>query len=312
MKIGVVGAGMVGSASAYAMAMMGVGSTIVLVDHDEKLATAQAEDIAHGTPFAQPVTVMAGGYDALEGAAVVVISAGVSQKPGETRLDLLDRNIEVFKQVIDGIKRHAPKAILLIATNPVDVMTAVALHLSGDDPSRVIGSGTILDTARFRHLLGRHLGVASQSVHAYVMGEHGDSEVCVWSSARVGSTPLKAVATRLERPLTPQICQKIDTQVREAAYSIIDGKGSTYYGIGAGVARIVRAILDDERVVFTVSVMTHGLEGIDNIPLSLPRLIGRDGVLADLPVELDEQEAEALRRSANVIADYLPQSIGQG
>ena len=309
MKIGIVGAGMVGASAAYAMALTGVGSTLVLVDANEKLAQAQAEDIAHGTPFASPVNVMAGGYDALEGARVVVIAAGVSQKPGETRLDLLDRNIAVFRQVIAGIKRYAPDALLLIATNPVDIMTAVAVQLSGDDPTRVIGSGTILDTARFRHLLGLHLGVAPQSVHAYVLGEHGDSEVCIWSSATVGSTALADVAVRLGKGLDQQTRATLSTNVRDAAYSIIEGKGSTYYGIGAGVARIVRAILDDERVVLTVSIMTDGLDGIDNVPLSIPRLIGADGVLADLPIDLDDQEWQALKHSADVIRDHMPRGL---
>ena len=310
MKIGIVGAGMVGASAAYAMAMTGVGSTLVLVDAHDTLARAQAEDIAHATPFASPVTVIAGGYDALDGAAVVVIAAGVNQKPGETRLDLLDRNVAVFRQVIAGIKRHAPSTILLIATNPVDIMTAVAVQLAGDEPSRVIGSGTILDTARFRHLLGRHLGVAPQSVHAYVLGEHGDSEVCIWSSATVGSTPLMAVAAQLGRPLDATLREELSTKVREAAYSIIEGKGSTYYGIGAGVARIVRAILDDERVVLTVSIMTDGLDGIDNVPLSVPRLIGAQGVLADLPIDLDDAEWAGLRRSAQVIGAHMPRDLG--
>ena len=183
MKVGIVGTGMVGSSAAYAMALLGVGNEVVLVDANEKLALAQAEDIAHATPFATTTVVRAGTYAELEGAAVVIIAAGVSQKPGEDRLALLERNVEVFRKVIDGIMAVAGDTILVIASNPVDIMTYAAQKLSGLPPTRVIGSGTILDTARFRNLLGRHLGIAARSVHADILGEHGDSEVAIWSSA---------------------------------------------------------------------------------------------------------------------------------
>ncbi|WP_417410264.1 L-lactate dehydrogenase [Hoeflea sp.] len=304
MKIGIVGTGMVGSASAYAMALMGVGTQIVLVDHNPALARAQAQDIAHATPFATTVSIRAGDYADLDGAAVVIIAAGVSQKPGESRLALLERNVEVFKAVIGGVMQAAPEAILLIATNPLDVMTFAAQRISGLPPERVIGSGTILDTARLRSLLGDHLGIAPNSVHAYVLGEHGDSEVPVWSSAMAGSVPIVSFAQQIGRPLDDATRSQIADQVRGAAYTIIEGKGATWYGIGAGLSRIVSSITDDERTVLSVSQVTEDVEGVQDIALSLPRIIGRDGVVATLMPELDTSERAALKRSAEVISEY--------
>jgi L-lactate dehydrogenase len=304
MKIGIVGTGMVGSASAYAMALMGVGTQIVLVDHNAALARAQAQDIAHATPFATTVAIRAGEYADLDGAAVVIIAAGVSQKPGESRLALLERNVEVFKAVIGGVMTAAPEAILLIATNPLDVMTFAAQRISGLPPERVIGSGTILDTARLRSLLGDHLGIAPNSVHAYVLGEHGDSEVPVWSSAMAGSVPIVSFAEQIGRPLDETTRRQIADQVRGAAYTIIEGKGATWYGIGAGLSRIVSSITDDERTVLSVSQVTEDVEGVSDVALSLPRIIGRDGVVATLMPELDTSERTALKRSAEVISEY--------
>ncbi|NSX56345.1 L-lactate dehydrogenase [Parasulfitobacter algicola] len=307
MKVGIVGTGMVGSSAAYAMALMGVGTQIVLVDQDPKLAHAHAQDISHATPFASPVQVHAGDYDDLQDAKVVVLAAGVGQKPGESRLALLDRNAKVFRTIIKNIIAVAPDAILIVATNPVDVMTYVAQRLSGIPVGKVIGTGTILDTARFRTLLGQHLGIAAQSVHAYVLGEHGDSEVPIWSSAMAGSVPIDTLANQMGRSLLSEEKNTISTNVRDAAYSIIEGKGATYYGIGAGVARIVQAILDDERIVLSVSIMTDDVLGVPNVPISLPRIIGAQGVLTDMVPELDKIEENALRKSAEVISELTEQ-----
>jgi L-lactate dehydrogenase len=304
MKIGIVGTGMVGSTAGYAMALLGVGTEIVLVDANPALARAQAQDIAHATPFATTMAIRAGEYPDLDGAAVVIIAAGVGQKPGESRLALLERNVEVFRSVIGGIMKAAPDAILLIATNPLDVMTYVAQRISGLPPERVIGSGTILDTARLRSLLGDHLGIAPNSVHAYVLGEHGDSEVAVWSSAMAGSVPIVSFAEQIGRPLDDAARTRIAEQVKGAAYTIIEGKGATWYGIGAGLARIVGSIADDERTVLSLSMVNGDIEGVQNVPLSLPRIIGREGIIATLMPDLDTQERAALKRSAEVISDY--------
>lgn len=310
MKVGVVGAGMVGSSAAYAMALHGVGTEIVLVDLNEKMAIAQAQDISHATPFAPTsVIVRSGDYSNLEGAGVVILSAGVSQKPGETRLHLLERNAAVFKSVTDSVLKVAPDAILLVASNPVDVMTQITTRISGLPPHRVIGSGTILDTARFRVLLGSHLGVSPKSMHAFVLGEHGDSEVLAWSSARAGNIPIASFAAHVRAPLTDSVRAKIDDGVRNAAYAIIDGKGATYYGIGAGLARIVKAIEGDEQIVMSVATATQEVEGVTDVALSVPRVIGRKGVVADIFPELDASEHDALRHSAEILkeaADSVP------
>lgn len=303
MKVGIVGAGMVGSAAGYALALMGHASHVVLVDRNAALAQAQAEDIAHAVPFASATVVEAGDYPALAGAGVVILAAGVAQQPGETRLELLGRNAAVFAEVVAEVRAAAPEAILLIASNPVDVMTQAATRMSGLPPGRVIGSGTILDTARFRSLLARHLGIAPQSVHALVLGEHGDSEVLAWSTARAGSVPIGAFADQMGRPLDAAARAAIDEGVRRAAYRIIAGKGATWHGIGAGLARIVRAIAADQRDVLTVSMLTPELLGVRDVALSLPRVIGAAGVLADLHPELTAEESEGLAASARLLKD---------
>ena len=305
MKVGIVGAGMVGSSAGYALAMMGIASDIVFVDRNAALAIAQAEDISHAVPFVSATTVTAGDYDALAGTRVVIIAAGVSQKPGESRLELLERNAAVFREVVAEVLRASPEAILLIASNPVDIMTQIATRLSGLPPQRVIGSGTILDTARFRSLVGRHLGIAPQSVHAYVLGEHGDSEVLAWSNARAGSIALRSFAEQVGKPLTEDERRAIDDGVRNAAYKIINGKGSTYYGIGAGLARIVKAIAQDQRDVLSVSIVTPRVADIEDVALSVPRIIGAAGVVADLFPDLDAEEHAALARSASLLKERV-------
>lgn len=305
MKVGIVGAGMVGSSAGYALAMMGIASDIVFVDRNAALTIAQAEDISHAVPFVSATTVTAGDYDALAGTRVVIIAAGVSQKPGESRLELLERNAAVFREVVAEVLRASPDAILLIASNPVDIMTQIATRLSGLPPQRVIGSGTILDTARFRSLVGRHLGIAPQSVHAYVLGEHGDSEVLAWSNARAGSVALRSFAEQVGKPLTEDERRAIDDGVRNAAYKIINGKGSTYYGIGAGLARIVKAIAQDQRDVLSVSIVTPRVADIEDVALSVPRIIGAAGVVADLFPDLDAEEHAALARSASLLKERV-------
>lgn len=302
MKIGIVGTGMVGSSAAFAMALRGTASEIVLVDRNADLASAHAQDISHAVPFARAVTVRSGDYADLAGARIVVLAAGVGQKPGETRLALLGRNAAVFRQVVEQLMPVVPDALFLIASNPVDLMTYAVRRFSGLPASRVIGSGTILDTARFRVLVGEHLGIAPRSVHAYVLGEHGDSEVAVWSSAMAGNVPLEAFAAQTGRTLPADKRAEISDAVRNAAYTIISGKGSTYYGIGAGLARIAEAIGADERAVLSVSTVTADVEGIEDVPLSLPRIVGAEGVTAELRPDLDGDERAALRKSAETIA----------
>ena len=307
-KIGIVGAGFVGSAAAYAMVMSDVGREIVLVDLNAKRAEAEANDIRHAVPFAHPVDVHSGDYDALADCRVVVITAGVNQKRGETRLQLLERNAAVFRQVVPNILRNAPDAVLVVATNPVDVTTHMTAHFARDfglPSGRVIGSGTTLDTARFRTLLGQRLGVDARHVHAYVVGEHGDSEVLTWSLATIGGMELDEFARRRGVALGDAERAEIDTAVRRAAYSIIEGKGATFYGIGAALARIVDVILNDQRAILTVCTPADEVAGVRDVTVALPRLVGGQGVLDAFPLPLSDFEHEKLRQSAQTVRDAI-------
>jgi len=301
MKVGILGCGFVGSAAAYAMVLQGAANELVLVDLNRKLAQAHAEDILHATPFAHPVRIIAGDYDSLIDSELIVLACGVGQRPGETRLQLLERNARIFEEVIPRVQQFAPQAILLVATNPVDIITRIVTRISGLPSGRVIGSGTILDTARFRALLAEHLRVASQSVHAYVLGEHGDSEVLVWSSATVGGVPLSDFAEQAGVSITDEIHKQIDERVRRAAYRIIEGKGATYYGIGAGLSRIAHAIRNDERAVLTVSTVTDEMKELGAVSLSLPRVIGSRGIEATLRPKLSLDETTSLLKSAEIL-----------
>ena len=303
MKAGIVGCGFVGSTAAYTLALKGLVSELVLIDVNAKAAVAHAEDILHATPFARPVRVVAGDYSLLKQADVVVLCCGVGQRPGETRLQLLGRNAAVFSEVVEQVLRYAKDPILLVASNPVDVMTHVTLKLSRLPPDKVIGSGTILDTARFRALLGEHLGVAPSSIHAYVLGEHGDSEVLVWSSVKVGGVPLLDFAQQMEKDLTEEVIERIDDGVRTAAYRIIEGKGATYFGIGAGLAHIIQAIRYDERRILTVSSLTSAVNELQGTCLSLPRLVGAGGIMAEFRPDLCKEERESLTNSAKILRE---------
>ncbi len=307
MKVGIVGTGQVGATAAYTLAVTGAAEEIALVDLDPARAGAEAADIAHALPFFSATRVQSGGYDTLAGADLVILAAGVSQKPGESRLALLGRNAAVFRTVIAELLGVAPDALLLVASNPVDIMTDVAQRLSGLPPERVIGSGTILDTARFRALLGAHLGIAPQSVHAYVLGEHGDSEVLAWSNARAGSVPLLDFAAQVGAPITAELRARIDQGVRGAAYRIIEGKGATWFGIGGGLTRIVKAVARDQQAVLSVSMRTDQVGDVAGATLSLPRIVGRTGISATLHPDLSESEANALQASAALLADLAAQ-----
>jgi L-lactate dehydrogenase len=307
-KVGIVGAGYVGATAAYALVMRGVGREIVLVDKNTARAAAEADDIRHAIPFANPLQITSGDYNELTGCRVVVLCAGVGQKPGETRLQLLQRNAAVFHEVVPQVLRWAPDAVLVIATNPVDVMTHLAARYAsecGVPTHRVLGSGTTLDTARFRTLLGAHCGVDSHHVHGYVVGEHGDSEVLTWSLVTVGGMPLEDFLRVREIQLTAAIRQDIDSKVRRAAYTIIAGKNATYYGIGSALARIVEVILDDQRSILTVCTPAAQVHGIDDVTVSLPRLVGGAGVQQTFPLPLDENEQSLLKSSAAVIRQTI-------
>ncbi len=308
MKIGIVGCGMVGSTCAFALVMRGVGREIVMTDINHARAQAEANDIYHAVPFAHPLSVRAGEYSDLAGAQVVVIAAGVAQKPGETRLQLLKRNAEVFGKIVPEILRHARNAILVVVSNPVDVLTHMTAHFAakeGVPATRVLGTGTMLDTARFRTLLGRACGVDPQHVHAYVIGEHGDSEVLTWSQATVAGLKLDDFCHRVRKPITPADRAQIDAQVRGAAYQIIAGKGATYYGIGSAVARLVEVLLHDQRSILTVSCLQHEPESLAGLTLSMPHLVGGTGVITPLPPSLHGDEEKQFARSVAILRETV-------
>ena len=308
MKIGIIGSGFVGATAAYAMVMRGVGREIVLVDLNKERAQAEADDIHHAVPFAHPVNVHAGDYADLAGSRVVVITAGANQKPGETRLQLLARNAAVMNAIIPQVLQHAPEAVLLVATNPVDIMTHLVTRTAarlGAAPEQVMGSGTTLDTARFRALVGRWLGVDSHHIHGYVVGEHGDSEVFTWSLAAVGGIPLEEFCQLQRLDLCATVTDDIEHQVRDAAYAIIRGKGATYYGVGSALARIVEVIIRDQRSILTVCSRMDEVAGVKGVTVALPHLVGGAGVLATLPLPLSETEYEKLHHSASVVRNAI-------
>ncbi|TWU40306.1 L-lactate dehydrogenase [Novipirellula aureliae] len=308
MKIGIVGTGMVGSTAAYALVMRGIGSEIVLVDQNKSRSSAEANDILHAIPFAHPLDIFSGDYSDLAKCRVVIIAAGVSQKPGESRLELLQRNADVFRQVVPKVLEAAKDAVIVVATNPVDIMTHMASHFAGQmgvSANRVLGSGTTLDTARFRALLGRHLDVDAQHVHAYVVGEHGDSEVLSWSSVTIAGLSLEEFCEVRNLNLSTQDRRKIEQNVRQAAYQIIQGKGATYYGIGSALARIVSAILNDQRAILTVCGRVEKIGGVSDVTIALPHLIDGNGLVDLIPQTLNEQEMKALEVSAAVIRNAI-------
>jgi L-lactate dehydrogenase len=303
-KIAIVGgAGAVGATAAYALMISGLAAEIVLIDVNERRVEGEAMDLVQGAPFVRPVVIRSGGYTDCQGAQIVVITAGASQKPGETRLDLVNRNIEIFRGIIPQIAQAAPDSILLVVANPVDILTYATWKFSGFPPGRVIGSGTVLDTARLRTLIGQQLRVDPRGVHAYVIGEHGDSEVVVWSRAMVAGMSIGEFCAQRNACCENDIQQEIADQVRRAAYEIIDRKGATYYAIGLGVRHIVEAILRDQDSVLTVSTLMTGQLGVSDICLSLPSILDRNGLDCVLVPDLSEDEEAAFQRSARVLHD---------
>ena len=304
-RIAIVGAGNVGATYAYALLLNGLSSEIVLIDANRARAEGEAMDLNHAIPFAHPTRIFAGDFSDCAGAAVTVVAAGVGQRPGETRLDMVQRNGEIWKQIIPQIVKHNPDGILLIATNPVDALTYAALKLSGLPTQRVIGSGTVLDTARFRFLLSEHFRVDARSVHAFIIGEHGDSEVPVWSLANIAGMKLDDFCRAQGIQLTEANRQNIYEQTRDAAYRIIERKGATYYAVAAGLIRITAALLRDQNSVFSVSTLVENYYGIQDVCLSLPAILNSSGIRDVLRLELSEKEQAQLQNSAAVLKATL-------
>ena len=300
-KGAIIGAGQVGMACAYSMLIQSTFDEMVLVDVERNKVEGEVMDLMHGLPFVQPATVKAGTAADCQGADVVIITAGAKQKPGESRLQLLGRNVTIFKNLIPELVQSCPEAIFLIVSNPVDVMTYVTWKLSGLPSTSVVGSGTVLDTARFRYLLAQNLHLDPRSIHAYIIGEHGDSEVAVWSRVNVAGMPLQALNPDVGTATDPEQWDRIFTQVKTAAYEVIQRKGATSYAIGLGVTQIVQAILRDQHRVLTVSCLTHGLYGIEEVYLSLPAVVNRQGVGSIVQLALSPLEEQQLKHSAQVL-----------
>jgi len=306
-KITIIGSGKVGTTFAYALLLSGQVGEIVLIDVDKRRTEGEVMDLNDAVPLSHPTRIIQGDYPDCAGADVVVITAGASQKPGETRLDLLKRNTAIFAGIIPQILRHNPQPLILNATNPVDILSYATWKLSGLPAQRVIGSGTILDTARFRAALSQRFNLDARSVHAYIIGEHGDSEVAVWSSANIAGIPLVDYCREVKGEVCKEDRVRISEQVRDAAYEIISRKGATFYAVAVGLLRIVESILRDQHSVLSVSNLVPGYYGIEDVYLSLPSVVGRGGVERILPITLDEAEQAALRRSAEVMQENIRQ-----
>lgn len=304
-KVAVIGTGFVGSSSAFALMESGLFSEMVLLDADQNRAEGEALDISHGLPFARPMKITAGTYDDLVDAAIIVITAGAGQKPGETRLDLVKKNVAIFRTIIGEIAKRNCRGILLIVANPVDILTYVALKLSGFPENRVFGSGTTLDTARLKYLLGERLSVDARSVHAWIIGEHGDSQIAAWSSANVSGVPLSDFCSMRGFTEHDQNMEDIAEDVKNSAYRIIEKKKATYYGVAVAVRRICEAIIRDEKSVLPVSSIQHGAFGIDGVALSMPAIVGKNGVEKQIPIKLNEKEQGELKKSADALKEVL-------
>lgn len=307
-KAAVIGCGFVGSASAFALARSGIFSELVLLDVNQAKAEGEAMDISHGVPFTRPMRITAGDYPDLKDCALIVITAGANQKPGETRLDLVKKNTAIMKSIIDPLIKVNREAILLIVSNPVDILTWAAQKLSGLPNWQVMGSGTVLDTARLKYLLGTHLKVDPRSVHAFIIGEHGDSELAVWSGANVSGVDLDHFCALCGEQCHGEVMRRIYQDVRDSAYEIIERKGATYYGIAAAVTRIAQCIVRDEHSVMPVSTNLHGLYGVPDLCMSVPAIVGRGGVEQVLEIEMNDEERERFQASAvtlREVADSL-------
>ena len=302
-KAVMIGCGFVGSASVFALMQSGLFTEIALIDADKNKAEGEAMDISHGIPFASPMRIYVGDYDDVADATIVIISAGTGQKPGETRLDLVNKNVAIFKSIIPEIAKRDFGGILLVVANPVDILTQVAIKLSGLPEKRVIGSGTVLDSARLRSKLGQHLSVDSRSVHAFIVGEHGDSEVVAWSSANVSGVPLSDMCEMRGHYNHKENTKEIADAVKNSAYEIIQRKQATYYGIAMAVKRICECIIRNEQSILPVSSMMHGIYGMEDVVISMPAIVGKDGVEAVVPIELDEEEQEQLKKSATLLKE---------
>ena len=302
-KAVMIGCGYVGSATVFALMQSGLFSEIALIDANMEKAKGEAMDISHGIPFAKQMTIYAGSYDDVKDAGIVIITAGANQKPGESRLDLVGKNVAIFNMIIPEIVKREFEGILLVVSNPVDILTKVAQQLSGFPEHRVIGSGTVLDTGRLKYKLSEHLGVDTNSIHAFIIGEHGDSEIVAWSSANVSGIPLDNFCEMRGHYAHKEAEENIAETVKNSAYEIIQRKSATYFGVAMAVKRICEVIVRDERAILPVSTNMHGEYGINDVVLSMPCILGQQGLETQVPIVLDAEEKQKLVESATVLKE---------
>lgn len=304
-KAAIIGCGFVGSATAFCLMQSGLFSELVLLDANKEKAEGEAKDIVHGIPFVGQMKIYAGEYDDIMDAAVIIITAGANQKPDETRLDLVHKNVGIYKSIMPEIAKRNYQGILLIVSNPVDILTYTAHKLSGIPENRIIGSGTVLDTARLKYQLGEHLNVDSRSVHTFIIGEHGDSEIAAWSSANVSGIPLNDFCEMRGHYKHQESMERIAETVKNSVYEIISKKGATYYGIAMSVKRICEAIVRDEKSILPISRMMHNEYGVDEVVLSMPAIVGADGIETEVPISLSEEEEKLLQKSADTLKNII-------
>ena len=304
-KITIVGAGFVGSTTAFALMNGGMASEIVIVDINKDKAEGEAMDLSHGVSFVRPVSICAGEYKDTKDSDIIIITAGVNQKPGETRLDIVEKNIRVFKDIIPPLVKFSPNAILLVVSNPVDILTYITYRISGLPKERVIGSGTVLDTSRLRYLLSEHFNVDTRNIHTYIMGEHGDSEIATWSLTNIAGMTVEEYCNKACAACDGSLKYNIHENVKNAAYDVINRKGATYYAVALAIRRIVEAILRDENSILTVSTLLEGQFGIRDVYLGVPSIVGEQGVKKILEVPLNDEELSKLQESAKTLKDVL-------
>ena len=304
-KVVMIGCGFVGSATVFSLMESGLFTEIAMIDADMAKAEGEAMDISHGIPFAKQMRVYAGSYEDVRDAGIVIITAGANQKPDETRLDLIHKNLGIFKTIIPEIASRDFQGILLVVANPVDILTNVAQKLSGLPENRVIGSGTVLDTARLKYRLSQHLGVNSSAIHAFIIGEHGDSEVVAWNCANVSGVPLNEFCELRGHFQHDKSTREIAQDVKNSAYDIIQRKHATYYGVAMAVRSICEVIVRNDKSILPVSTRMHGEYGIDDVVLSMPCVVGRDGIETKVPIHLNDEEIRALHSSAEILKEMM-------
>ncbi|MDT9023357.1 MULTISPECIES: L-lactate dehydrogenase [Rossellomorea] len=307
-KVALIGTGFVGSSYAFALLNQGIAHELVMIDLNKEKADGDARDLNHGLAFASPMKISAGDYSDCRDADLVVITAGANQQPGETRLDLVEKNVKIFKSIVDSVMNSGFNGIFLVATNPVDILTYATWKFSGLPKERVIGSGTILDTARLRYLVGEHFDIDTRNIHAYIMGEHGDTEFPVWSHTTVGASHLSELIDLHQDDVQKQL-DDIFVNVRDAAYHIIERKGATYYGIAMGLARITKAIFNNENSILTVSALLEGEYDQEDIYIGVPAIINGEGIRKVVELPLNDKERTQFAHSAETLKNVMKKAM---